>query len=84
MISSLIRSGLVNTASYPISVQSSELVMVLAENYVLVERVVKSITGEIILDLRPKNIKKLFHLARVDQYIRLTYHQVERWYRDNE
>ncbi len=40
--------------------------MALAENYVLKERVVKSIIGEIILDLRPKNIKKVFHLPRAD------------------
>lgn len=74
----LIRLGLVNATSHPISVQSSELIMALAENYVSEERVVKRITREIILDLRPNNIEKLFHLPRVDQYIRLTYHQAER------
>lgn len=45
---------------------------------------VKSIIGEIILDLRLNNIEKFFHLPRVDQYVRLTYHQEERWYTDNE
>ena len=44
----------------------------------------KSITGEIILNLRPKNIEKVFHLLREDQYIRLTYRQAERRYRDHE
>jgi hypothetical protein len=84
MVTTLIRWGLVNLASHPISVQSSKLIMALAENYVSEERVVKSITCEIILDLRTKNIKKVFHLLRACQYIRMAYHQAERWYRDNE
>ena len=54
MVSTLIIFGLVNAASHSTLVQSSELVMALEENYVSEERVVKSITGEIILDLRPK------------------------------
>ena len=83
-MSILIRSRLVNVASHPVSTQSSELVMALEENYVLEERVVKSITREIILDLRPKNIEKFFRLPRVDQYIGLTYHQVERCYKEHE
>ena len=58
--------------------------MALEKNYVSEERVEKSIIGQIILDLRLKNIEKAFHLPRADQYIRLTYHQVERWYRHNE
>ena len=66
MVSTLIRSRLVNISSHPILVQSSELIMALAKNYVLEERVVKIITREIILDLRPKNIEKVFHLLRVD------------------
>lgn len=33
--------------------------------------------------LIPKNIEKVFHLPRADQYIRLTYHQAERWYREH-
>ena len=64
MASTLIRLGLVNKTSHPISVQPSVLFMVLVEKYVLEERVVKIITREIILDLRPKNIKKVFHLRR--------------------
>ena len=58
--------------------------MALAKNYILEERVVKSITEEIVLNLRPKNIEKVFNLLRVDQYIRLAYHQARRWYRDHE
>ena len=37
--------------------------MALAANYVLEERVAKRITGGIILNLRPKNIEKIFHLS---------------------
>lgn len=59
MVSTLIRSELVNAASHPVSVQSSKLIMALVENYVSEERVVKTITGEIVLDLRPKNIEKV-------------------------
>ena len=60
-----------------------DLEMALVENYVLEERVIKNITREIILDLRPKNIKKVFHLPRAYRYIRLTYHQAKRWYRED-
>ena len=48
------------------------------------ERVVKSVIGEIVLDLRLRNFKKFFHLLRADQYVKITYHQVERWYRESE
>lgn len=51
MISTLIHLGLVTIASHLVLVQSSELIMTLAERYVPEERVVKSITREIILDL---------------------------------
>ena len=58
--------------------------MALAKNYVSKERVVKSIIAEIVLDLRLRSIKKNFHLSRADQYVKITYHQVDRWYRENE
>ena len=51
MVSTLIHLGLVNAASHPVSIQSSELIMKLAQHFVLEERVVKSVTGEIFLDL---------------------------------
>ena len=57
--------------------------MTLTKHYVLEEKVVKSIIGEIFLDLQPKNIEKVFHLPRVGQFIRLTYEQAERWYREH-
>lgn len=58
--------------------------MALAENYVSEERVVKSVTGKIVLDLRPRNIEKSFHLPRIDQYVKITYDRVEIWYREND
>ncbi len=66
MVSSLIQSGLVNVVSHPTSVQSLEIIMALAKNYVLEERFVKSVTREIVLNLRPRNIEKVFHLSRID------------------
>lgn len=39
--------------------------MALAKNYVSEERVVKSVTREIVLDLRPRNIEKVFHLLKL-------------------
>ena len=53
--------------------------MTLAGNHVLEERVVKIIIGEIVLDLRLRNIDKVLHLPRGDQYVKITYHEVERW-----
>ena len=51
MISTLIQLGLVNTALHSISIQSSNLIMTLAQHFVPEERVVKSVTGEVVLDL---------------------------------
>lgn len=51
LVSSLIHSRLVNVSSHPISVQSAELVMTLVQNFVPEERVVKSVIGEVVLDL---------------------------------
>lgn len=48
------------------------------------ERVVKSVIGEIVLDLRPRIIEKIFHLPKADQYVKITYHQEEIWCRDND
>lgn len=66
MVSTTIRLGLVNVASHPTSVQFSKLIMTLAENYVPKEKVVKCITREIVLELGPRNIKKIFHLPRAN------------------
>ena len=62
--STLICSGLVNIASHPVLVQSVELIMALSQHFVPKERVVKSVTKEVVLDLRPHNIERVFHLPR--------------------
>ena len=51
MMSVLMQLGLVNIASHLTSVESSELIMTLVKPYVSEEKVVKSITKEIALDL---------------------------------
>ena len=58
--------------------------MTLAEYYVIEEKFVKSVTGEIVPDLQPRNIEKLFHLLRTNQYLHISYDGVDRWYRENE
>ena len=44
---------------------------------------IKSVTGEVFLDLRPDNIERFFHLPRADQFIRISYEVAERWYKDH-
>ena len=83
MVFTLIRSGLVNAALHPTLVQSSKLIMTLAQHFILKERVVKSVTIEVVLDHRLDNIERLFHLPWEDQFIRLTYEVVERWYSEH-
>ena len=76
--SALIHSRLVNATSHPRTVQSAELIMTLSRHFVPDERVVKSVSGEVVLDLRPDNIERVFHLPRADQFIRLSYETTER------
>ena len=71
---------MVNAASHPTLVQSFKLIMTLEEHYVIEEKVVKSVTKEIILDLQPHNIEKVSHLLRADQYLQISYDGSERWY----
>ena len=58
--------------------------MALAQHFVPEERVVKSVTGEVVFDLRPNNIERVFHLPREDRFIKLSYETVERWYREHQ
>lgn len=48
-----------NVASHPTLVQSFGLVLILAEDYMSDEKVVKSVSGKIVCDLRPRNIAKI-------------------------
>ena len=83
MMSALIYSGLVNAASHMGTVQSAKLIMTLSRHFVSDERVVKSVIGEVVLDLQPDKIERVFHLPRANQFIQLSYEAVERWYREN-
>ena len=65
MILQLILSGLVNVASYPMSTQSSELIMALAHHYVPEKKVVKSVIGE--MDQVPLNSISLVEELAEDQ-----------------
>ena len=64
----MIKNGLVNVASHLVSVQSSDLMMTIAQHYVLDERIVKSVTGEMVLDPRLDDIKKVFHLPASNSF----------------
>ena len=78
MMFTLIHSRLVNIVSHLVSVQSTNLIMDLSQHFVLDERVVKGVTEEVVLDLQPDNIERVFHLPRVDQFIQLSYKTTER------
>lgn len=66
MVLALILSGLVNISSHLMSHQSTELIMMLVHHYVLEEKVVKSVTGEIFLDIISQKIMNIFYLPWVD------------------
>jgi hypothetical protein len=83
MVSQMIRVGLVSVASHLVSVQSSELIMEMAQHYVADERIVKSVTGDIILDLHPDNIERVFHLPKLDNYYNISFDKAARWYKDH-
>ena len=57
--------------------------MTLAQHFVLKERVVKIMNGEVVLELKPNNIERVFHLPRANQFIKLTYEAAKRWYREH-
>ena len=69
--------------SHPMLVQSPKIIMTLSQKNFPKERVVKSVIGEFFLDFQPDNFERVFHLPRVDQFIRLTYEVVDWWYREH-
>ena len=60
------------------------MINTLTQHFFLEERVVKSVSREVVLDLQPNNIERVFHLPRVDQFIRLSYEVAKRWYREHQ
>ena len=73
MVIVMIQNGLVNIALHPTLVQSSKSIMTLAQHYVPNEKLVRRITREMVLDLRPNNIEKVFHLPTLDSFYGITY-----------
>ena len=69
MVLALIQSNLVNEASHSTLVQFSKLIITLIDHYLSEEKVIKRLTKDIVLDLQPRNIKKVFPLPRADQYL---------------
>ncbi len=55
--------------------------MALAQHYMLKEKVAKSVTKEIVLDIQLDNIEKVFHLPFIHQYQKITYNLAKKWYR---
>ena len=51
LITKMIRSGLVSVATLPVLVQSSQLIMMIAQHYVLDERIIRVVTREMVLDI---------------------------------
>ena len=84
LVSALICSRLVNVVSHPVLVQSTKLIMALSQCFVPNKRVVKSVTGEVVLDLWPDNIERVYHLPRADQFIWISYETAKIWYREHQ
>lgn len=43
-----------------------------------------SLTRDVVLELRPDNIEKVFHLPQSDNYYSITYEKVGRWYKEHK
>ena len=82
-ITKMIRCGLVNVAAHPISVQSSKLIMAIAQNYVPDEKIVWAIIGEMVLDIKPHAIQRAYHLLASDSYLSISYKDASRWYKEH-
>lgn len=57
--------------------------MTLVKHYVLDEKVVKSVTGENVLNIQAANIEQVFHFPIFDKYYRISYENANRWYQEN-
>lgn len=57
--------------------------MTFTQHYVVDERLVRSVMGELVLDLRLDNIEKAFHLLPSDQLYNISYETMDQWYREN-
>ena len=69
----MIRNGLVSTATHLVSLQSSELIMVITHHYVLDDKIIRVVKGEVVLDLTPNSIERAFHLLTSDYFQYMSY-----------
>lgn len=83
MISKMIRNGIIHAASDPVSVQSSKLIMAMAQHYVPEESMVKIFIGDIVIDFHPDIAERVFHLPKSNNYFSVSYDKAGRWYRDH-
>ena len=77
-ITKLITCELVSVVAHPVSMQSSELIMAITQHYVPDEKIVRAVTGEMVLDIRPDAIERAFHLPASDSYLSISYEEVSR------
>ena len=70
--------------SHLVSMQSFELMMTITQHYVLDEQIVKRLIGEMVLDLRPDNIEKVFHLPTSSSFCNISYEKARRWYTEHQ
>ena len=82
-ITKMIRCGLVSVAAHPVLVQSSKLIMAIAQHYVPGEKIVQAVTREMVLDIRPDAIERAFHLLASDSYLSISYEEASRWYKEH-
>ena len=70
-----------NVTAHLVSVQSFELIMAVAQHYMQDKRIVRAITREMVLEIRPDAIERAFHLPASDSFISISYKGVNWWYR---
>ena len=80
----MIQSGLVSAAAHPVLVQSSKLIMFIAQHYVPDEKIVMVITSEMVLDIRLDAIERAFHLPARDSFVSISYEGASQWYREHQ
>ena len=78
------RSELVSTVAHTMFIQSSELIMSITQHYVLDEKIVRVVTREMVLDIRPDNIERASNLPSNDSFISISYEGAYQWYREHQ
>ena len=58
--------------------------MAIAQHYVPNEKIVRVVTGEMVLDVRPNAIERAFHLPASDSFVSISYEGASQWYREHK